>query len=137
MQKRNKKLFLSKIKKSAQIIFVLFFCCNTFSQSTFLSGFVLDSNNKPLERANIIAKPTLENQSIKFVIADSNGYFNLELSKNTTYTISVSYIGFKEQQLTLEPNDNLKNYNFVLEKKGDQLKEIIIKNNTTNRLNIL
>ena len=129
MQKRNNKLLLLNIKKSAQIIFVLFFCLNTFSQAKFLSGYVLDANNKPLERANIIAKPTLANQTIKFVIADNKGYFNLEIVKNITYIVSVSYIGFKEQLLTIEPNNDLKNYNFILEKKGDQLKEIIIKNN--------
>ena len=69
MQKRNNKLLLLNIKKSAQIIFVLFFCLNTFSQAKFLSGYVLDANNKPFERSNIIAKPTLANQTIKFAIA--------------------------------------------------------------------
>ena len=42
-----------------------------FSQSKYITGIVSDENSKPLESANIIAKPLQEKASLKFAIADN------------------------------------------------------------------
>ena len=42
-----------------------------FSQSKYITGIASDENSKPLESANIIAKPIQEKASLKFAIADN------------------------------------------------------------------
>jgi hypothetical protein len=42
---------------------------------------VSDDSNKPLESANVIAKPLQEKASLKFAIADNKGRYRLEFDK--------------------------------------------------------
>ena len=99
----------------------------TFSQERTLTGIVSDSLNKPLERANVIAKPLQENAELKFAIADHLGRYKLVLEDNVLYEIKVSYLGYKDQTLLVEPKSTIKNHNFILQETGEELKEIVIK----------
>jgi hypothetical protein len=112
-----------------KFIFFYFFLFSIFfsSQSQTLTGVISDDTNKPLESANIIAKPLQEKASLKFAIADNKGRYRLELETNVKYEITVSYIGYTEEVLILEPNSSLKTYNFKLKPTGEVLKEIVIK----------
>lgn len=106
------------------IIFLLFI---TISQAQTLTGVISDDFSKPLESANIIAKPLQEKATLKFAIADNKGRYRLELETNVKYEITVSYIGYTEEVLILEPNSTLKTYDFKLKPTGEVLKEIVIK----------
>ncbi|NHN26358.1 hypothetical protein FIA58_011770 [Flavobacterium jejuense] len=99
-------------------------CFLGYSQT--LTGTVKDSLNNPLPNANVIAKPLVENQSLKFAIADHLGRYKLELEKGIPYEVKVSYLGYKEAVLTIESNSSLKEYHFKLQETGQQLKEIVI-----------
>lgn len=105
-------------------LFFLFLPIFTFSQT--LTGTVQDSLNTPLPNANVIAKPLVKNQGLKFAIADHLGRYKLELERNIPYEIQVSYLGYIEAILNIEANSSLKEYHFKLKEKGQQLKEIII-----------
>lgn len=107
------------------LIIFLVNCSLTFSQS--ITGIIADDANKPLESANIIAKPLQENATLKFAIADNKGRYRLELESNVKYEITASYIGYTEEVLILEPNSSLKNHDFKLKPTGEILKEIVIK----------
>ncbi|WP_026775430.1 carboxypeptidase-like regulatory domain-containing protein [Polaribacter sp. Hel_I_88] len=61
-----------------------------------LTGIVKDSIGTPLEMANVIALDTVAKRIASYGFTDANGSFKLELAKNTTYNIKISYIGFKE-----------------------------------------
>lgn len=61
-----------------------------------LTGIVKDSIGAPLEMANVIALDTVAKRIASYGFTDANGSFKLELAKNTTYNIKISYIGFKE-----------------------------------------
>ena len=52
-----------------------------FSLSQTLTGTVKDSLGNPLQNANVIAKPLVEKQGLKFAIADHLGRYKLELEK--------------------------------------------------------
>ena len=59
-------------------------------------GVVKDSLGSPLEMANVIALDTVAKKIASYGFTDSKGNFKLELKKNTTYNVKISYIGFKE-----------------------------------------
>lgn len=79
------------------LLLFLFFPLFTFTQT--LTGTVKDSLGNPLQNANVIAKPLVEKQSLKFAIADHLGRYKLELEKEVPYEVRVSYLGFVEEIL--------------------------------------
>jgi len=93
-----------------RIVLFCFFIHSFFliAQTRILTGVVADSLQAPLENANIIAKPLVENAQLRFAISDYKGRFRLELDKNTPYEIQISYLGYKDQTLTLQPDNPLK-----------------------------
>lgn len=88
---------------------------------------VLSDHNKILENANIIAFPKSKTIGVKFVITDSKGRFKLELETDQEYKITISYLSFEEQNIIIESNSKVNNYEFKLNRKEEYLKEIIIK----------
>ena len=85
-----------------------------------------DSLGNPLQNANVIAKPLVENAGLKFSIADHLGRYKLELEKDTPYEVKVSYLGFKEEVLNLSANFTIREHIFKLKETGKELKEIVI-----------
>ena len=110
---------------SKYLLFLLI-SLSAFSQKT-ITGVVSDTLNQPLESANLIAKPLQEKAGIKFAMADNKGRFRLELDNQVKYEIVVSYIGYSEEILIIEPNSTITSHNFKLKATGENLKEIIIK----------
>jgi len=107
--------------------FILLISNFSFSQSQSIIGVVSDDAGKPLESANIIAKPITDKATLKFAIADNKGRYKIELEKAVKYEITVSYIGYNEEILIVEPNTEIASHNFKLKPTGEVLKEIIIK----------
>ncbi len=69
-------------------LFLLLISSFTFSQTHTITGVVSDSINVPLESANIIAKPLMENAQLKFAIADNKGRYCLELENAIKYEVT-------------------------------------------------
>jgi hypothetical protein len=107
--------------------FILLLSNFSFSQSQSIIGVVSDDAGKPLESANIIAKPLTDKATLKYAIADNKGRYKIELEKAVKYEINVSYIGYNEEILIVEPNTEIASHNFKLKPTGEVLKEIIIK----------
>jgi len=106
------------------IIIILVFTFNSFSQNHTLKGFVKDSLQNPLSFANIVAEPITKSNNLKFGITDEKGRYKIEL-KEGNYTIKVSYLGFKTQTLELSiKDDTIKD--FILKEQADNLDEVII-----------
>jgi hypothetical protein len=61
-----------------------------------LTGVVKDSIGNPLEMANVIALDTVAKRIASYGFTDGKGNFKLDLKKNTTYNIKISYVGFKD-----------------------------------------
>ncbi len=116
---------------------LLFVASISYGQITF-EGTVKDSLNTPFELANVIAIVQETGSLESYGITDSTGRFKLEISKNVTYQIQISYVGMKtftgilstqESDITkdyvLEPENELDGVEVVYEMpvnvKGDTL----------------
>jgi len=75
-------------------IAIFFATCNSFAQVK-LEGVVRDSLNQPLEAANVIAINQETSGLEAFGVTSSQGRYRLDLGKNGTYKIQISYVGMK------------------------------------------
>ena len=109
-----------------------------FAQTITLRGMVSDSLNNSLSYANIVAKPIMDEDNVKFTSSDANGNYIIELLKEIPYEISVYYLGFEtfKQHFKSSKSEVL---NFYLKTNPTALKEvevtfelpIVIKDDTT------
>jgi hypothetical protein len=118
---------MSKVLTKKRLLILLLVSISSLSQTKIITGIVQDSLNIPLENANIIANPFEENAQIKFAIADNKGRYRLALENSVKYEIRVSYIGYQDDYIILEPNSNINQHNFKLKNTGQKLTEIVIK----------
>ncbi len=86
---------------------------------TILKGTVKDSIQNPIVYANIIAEPANKQLQLKFSISDAKGRYLLKLKPNESYSVKVSYMGYKS-------------YSFKFEAVKNSLKEIILKEQSNN-----
>ena len=78
-------------------IFLLITAENLFSDvGNFVSGTVTDRNNEPLVGANIILKGTFLGST-----TDMNGFYKIDDIDPGKYTIFVSYIGYRSEEMEL------------------------------------
>ncbi len=77
-----------------------------------LSGTVKDSLNVPFELANVVAINKETKGLESYGITNDQGEFKLELTKNKTYEIKVSFIGMApfQEDLVVKEEDIVKNY---------------------------
>ncbi|WP_241485251.1 carboxypeptidase regulatory-like domain-containing protein [Psychroserpens damuponensis] len=119
----------TKFEKSHYFFITLFLLFNNFllfGQNLVLSGRVVDSLNNPLAYTNILAIPDSNDQEIRFAAAENNGTFNLGLSNNQTYNVTVSYLGYKSQTIEITTKEEDITQNFILLENPDQLDEVTL-----------
>jgi len=77
-----------------------------------LTGVVKDSIGVPLEMANVIAIDDVSKAIASYGFSDSKGFYRLDLKNNTSYTVKISYIGFKEISTAIKTTtaDIVKNF---------------------------
>ncbi len=97
------------------------------AQQLLMSGKVTDTIQNPLPYANILAIPAADDQEIRFAITEKDGSYKIGLEKNQTYELTVSYLGYKPQTLTITTTDQDLTKNFILKENPDQLDEVNIK----------
>jgi len=102
-----------KIKAIITILF-LFVITIGFSQIK-LEGFIKDSIGNPLELANVVAINQETKALDSYGITNDDGRYKLNLNRNATYKIQVSYIGMKTGEAT------------IVTKETDILKDFILK----------
>ena len=103
-------------------LLLLFFFGLSFSQVK-LEGIVKDSLGNPLELANVIAINKATSALDSYGITNDKGRYRLDLKKNTTYSIQVSYIGMKSLTQALETGDSNATQNFMLQ-EDNALEEV-------------
>lgn len=85
--------------KTKLTIILIFAIASCYSQIK-LQGIVTDSIGTPLELANVVAINQETRALESYGITNDKGKFNLNVSKNTAYTLQVSYIGMKTYEET-------------------------------------
>ncbi|MDP5093626.1 MAG: carboxypeptidase-like regulatory domain-containing protein, partial [Polaribacter sp.] len=81
--------------KKILVIAIFMVTCITTAQVK-LTGVVKDSIGTPLEMANVIAIDDVSKAIASYGFSDAKGFYRLDLKNNTSYTVKISYIGFKE-----------------------------------------
>ena len=90
------------------LFILLLFAGYSYSQTIKFDGVVQDSIKKPLEMANVMAINTITKAMDSYGITNDKGKFSLNLNANSTYLITVSYIGFQSKNLTIvTQNENI------------------------------
>jgi len=124
--KIKSSLMIERVFYSSLFVFIGF-CETSLAQQVHIQGKVMDSLKTPLPYANILVVPNAEDEDIKFAITEKNGSYKLGLSKNQTYELTVSYLGYKPQKTTITTTDQDVVKNFILKENPDQLDEVHIK----------
>src|SRR6056297_1927361 len=90
----------------------LLFAVNIFYAQVKLEGVVKDSLNTPFELANVVAINEETSGLESYGITDALGKFKLQLGKNGTYRIQVSYVGMKTftETVTTKEDDIVRSY---------------------------
>src|SRR6187549_3967049 len=87
---------MNEFYKRVSVPLLFLVCCaSTLVAQTTISGTVKDGkSNESLAGVNIIVKGTVNG-----TISDTNGNFNLKVTQPPPFTISVSYISYKSQDI--------------------------------------
>lgn len=117
-------------KKINIFLIILFTTFTSFSQDKFtLSGTIKDSkNNETLIGVNVYI-PVLKIGTT----TNEYGFYSITVPKGE-HQIEISYLGYQTIQQTINLNHNTKN-NFAISESGEELQEVIIKDNK-GKLNI-
>ena len=108
------------------ICIALLFLAHNFYGQIQLEGIVKDSLNSPFELANVVAINEETSGLESFGITNEQGKYKLELGKNGTYRIQVSYVGMKTytQVISTKESDLTKDYILEPENALDEVELI-------------
>lgn len=109
------------------LISILFYSTGFFlsAQEVTLRGSVQDSLHNPLVYVNIIATPLSDNQQITFSISDEAGNYELEMTKDISYKLSITHLGYSQLIDTIQLSQNAQK-NFVLDRSTQTLEEVLV-----------
>ena len=81
------------------VIVLLFIGSLSFAQTIKMDGLITDSKNVGLEMVNVMAVNKATKAMDSYAITNEKGKYVLDLKTNTTYTISVSFLGMQSKQV--------------------------------------
>ncbi len=117
--KKTSKLYIAKL----MMVLVLLsgFCIDTIAQ-TFVSGKVSNQkDNSGIEGISIVIKGTRNGAT-----SDNVGGFSLKLNNNNAVTLVASGVGFKTQELNVDPSKMATGLNIVLTEQYSKLDEVVV-----------
>lgn len=100
-----------------KIIFIIIaFTCMSFIgfSQVKISGTVSDSTRAPFTLANIIAKNSTNGEIITYSITNSEGYYQLEIEKNSSVLLEISYVGMQTKSIPINNIQENKTLNITL-----------------------
>ena len=115
------------MKKHFRIIALFLVFSNVIIAQTEISGRLLDSNQSPIQFANIVLLDADQHKILTGTTSDTLGFFQLDHSQTGNFIIKISYVGFKDYtksinssaklgEIVLIPNQSLDE--IVLTSKG-------------------
>ncbi len=117
--KKTSKLYIAKL----MMVLVLLsgFCIDTIAQ-TIVSGKVSNQkDNSGIEGISIVIKGTRNGAT-----SDNVGGFSLKLNNNNAITLVASGVGFKTQELNVDPSKMATGLNIVLTEQYSKLDEVVV-----------
>lgn len=110
--------FLKRLILSA---FFLGFAFSAFGQSKPLIGQVLDSLNRPIPYANVVAINQSTQKIGGFGISNDEGRFKITLVPGNEYLLRVSFVGFRQFEMPIKEWDSETPMLIVLEQADTEL----------------
>ena len=105
----NQNMYMKKL-----LVIAIFLASWVSSAQIELKGVVKDSIGNPLEMANVIAIDTIAKRIASYGFTDGQGNFKLDLKKNTTYNIKISYVGFRDVSEFLKTTETNTSKNYTM-----------------------
>ncbi len=98
------------------------------AQTIKVKGVIKDSIGDPLELANVIATEKESGAIESYAITNFEGRFQLDLTKNKTYVLRASFLGYETQEKSLTVADDSEDIdlNFTLNSLADELEGVEI-----------
>jgi TonB-linked SusC/RagA family outer membrane protein len=117
--KKTSKLYLAKL--TMILVLLSGFCIDTIAQ-TIVSGKVTNQkDNSGIEGISIVIKGTRNG-----VVSDNLGGFTLKVNNNNAITLVASGVGFKAQELNVDPSKMATGLNIVLTEQYSKLDEVVV-----------
>lgn len=110
------------------ILFVLSSTCSLMAQ-LLIFGTVTDDNNAPLPGATI----TVKEIATLGTTSDSNGYYELQLPDNKSYTLTATYVGYINITQTVAQNYKGR-IDIILEENHTMLDQVVVTGTRTPKL---
>ncbi|MGS2762065.1 outer membrane beta-barrel family protein [Sinomicrobium sp. M5D2P9] len=104
------------------LIFILVFISYTSFSQTY-KGVVVDSQNNPIEYANVIAK-SLDDITITGTITNKSGEFEMLVQSRDSFNLTISFIGYRDWSKIMEPNMNLDLGGITMSESISELEEV-------------
>tara|TARA_R110002049_G_scaffold19876_6_gene73958 strand:- start:5 stop:2755 length:2751 start_codon:yes stop_codon:yes gene_type:complete len=83
------------------ILIAIFMVSLVSTAQVTLTGVVKDSIGEPLEMANVLAINKVTKKMSSYGFTDAKGRYKLDLDRNSTFDIKISYIGFKTSDFVI------------------------------------
>ncbi|EDP94708.1 carboxypeptidase-like regulatory domain-containing protein [Kordia algicida OT-1] len=113
-------------KISFFLTIILFSVCKINAQNIELFGKITDSSLVEIEFANVLAIPNDKTNKVKFAITNSKGNYKIRLKSFSSYTFTISHLGFKKQVINLTTDSLNIEKNIVLIEEKEELGTVTI-----------
>ncbi|MEN8817209.1 MAG: carboxypeptidase-like regulatory domain-containing protein, partial [Nonlabens sp.] len=111
-------------------LLLIVLACFTFSiasaQSVKITGVVVDSTGTPLQMANVIAYQKDKNLGSFGITNDAGKYQLLNLKKDSTYVLKVSFLGLKTIEDTIKNIQEDRTLNYIMYEDNNMLDAVNI-----------
>ncbi|MCZ2393209.1 MAG: carboxypeptidase-like regulatory domain-containing protein [Chitinophagales bacterium] len=105
--------------KKSLLFFIAILSLNVLFAQTTVTGTVVDNTQEPLIGANVVLKGTTSG-----TITDYEGNFTLVINEKVPFTLVISYIGYKSNELQVSGNQS--GLKIVLEDESSILNEVVV-----------
>jgi len=112
--------------KKITFLLLLLISSLSFAQNIRFEGVVSDSGSIPLEMANIMAVNGTTKAMDAYAITNSKGKFLLNLKRNTSYTIKLTYIGMQNKEINVTTKEENIIQNISMNAGGIELNDVEI-----------
>lgn len=114
------------IMKKNIVLFILFITSFSFAQTIRFEGIVSEGGNTPLDMANIMAVNATTKAMDAYAITNNKGKFSLNLKKNTSYVIKLTYIGMQNKEINVTTKEENIVQNISMNSGGIELNDVEI-----------
>ncbi|MBR5655826.1 MAG: TonB-dependent receptor [Prevotella sp.] len=112
------------------IIFLLLFSAMAATAQGLVKGRVLDkTNNEPLSFVNVKISNQGSDALVKGAVTDTEGHFSIDGLKNGQYTLTLTFVGYRNVVRNFVVNDRNRSHNFpalYMSEDAHQLKEVTV-----------